>query len=485
MLLLPLNLRAQLARFGIGGGDLVVIEGVPEGALLTAGESKPDGSWSLRESDIDSCAFVPLYGNGETYTLRVCVLTPDPSDHGLAKTKGKADIAVTVPLAPIPILDTFDDDLPATDSVILLPADPKLTASAASPAPVAAPAPHATSGPAATPPPAATTPAAPLPPAATAPAPPSPAAAPAAARAPEPAPAAVVRGDVDQHFAALRAEWQDNVTRQVSAAERRLKAMHLAQLSKIQSTLAQADAQRAATIESRWKAELSRRAADAEAELKARAQDYIAGLLARRQGKDTAAGGADGEAAVAERLAAARREWQAEYEAALAQAQERWRVEEEARLERAIADARAAWDAEEAERQAVADAVLAAAQEGHTAQVQAQQAALYEMRLAAAETTWRKAEAERFAAAEAAWSVGEAERLAALEAKWRAEHDKRLEAVLGSLGTMVKGQLGAIAGTQPLPAVEPAASVTPQAAAGEAEIADGADDPGWHETAAA
>ncbi|MGE0117346.1 MAG: hypothetical protein AB7S71_04045 [Dongiaceae bacterium] len=472
MLLLPLDLRTQLARFGIGADDLVVIEGVPEGALLTAGESKPDGSWSLRESDIDSCAFVPLYGNGETYTLRVCVLTPDPSDHGLPKTKGKADIAVAVPLAPIPILDTFDDDLPAADNVIQLPADPTLTASAAPPAPAAAPLPAATSAPpAATRAPAATAPA---------PTPPPSAAVSAAARASEPAatPATVARGDVDQHFAALRAEWQDNVTRQVSAAERRLKAMHLAQLSKIQSTLAQADAQRASTIESRWKAELSRRAADAEVELKARAQDYIAGLLARRQGKDIAAGGADGEADVAERLAAARREWLAEHKAALAQAQERWRAEEESRLARAVDEARAAWDAEEAEHRAVADAVLAAAQEGHTAQIQAQQAALYEMRLAAAEAAWRKAEAERFAAAEAAWSIGEAERLAALEAKWRAEHDKRLEAVLGSLGTMVKGQLGAIAGTQPPPAVEPAA-------AGEGEIADGADAVGWRETAAA
>jgi hypothetical protein len=162
-----------------------------------------------------------------------------------------------------------------------------------------------------------------------------------------------------------------------------------------------------------------------------------------------------------------------------------------ARLERALADAQVGWEVDEAERRSKLEAELTAAHERHVAQIEAQQAALYEMRLAAAEAAWRKAEAERLVAAEAVWSVEEAERLAASEARWRAEHDKRLEAVLASLGTMVKGQLGAIAGaplplpdaspaTPPAPAPQPQRREDPAAAA-----SDPAADLNWRETAAA
>src|SRR5262247_4585175 len=140
---IPLNLRAHLGKFGIGNDDLLVIEGLPEGAELSVGVCKPDGSWSVRAAEFDNAAFIPLYENGETYTVKVCLLTPDPSDHGLPKTKGKAQFTLKVPLAALPVLEAFEDVAPkpkkappATDAVIILGADPTLKAPA--PAPVAA-----------------------------------------------------------------------------------------------------------------------------------------------------------------------------------------------------------------------------------------------------------------------------------------------------------------------------------------------------------
>ena len=502
-LILPLNLRSQLGQFGIGSDDLIVIDGMPDDAELTAGAKKPDGSWSLREIDLDACNFMPLYGNGETYRLRACVLTPDPSDHGLAKTKGKMDITVEVPLTPLPILEAFDDPalpLPApsaaTDTVIQLPADPQLKASEPVPAP-----PPASSHPAAISP--------------------GPAASFLSSATSEPSPAtpmnpiiaqpepAVSRGSFDQRLAQLRADWKANVARQVAAAEQRLKANHLAQLGRIQGTLGPSEAQRGAS------------------------------------GPPEAT---SNQQAVEDRLAEARRQWQAEHEAALAQARESWRSEEaariaaaeaearaeamqqrialeahmaetykerlaameaalaakstparattpvpedwSARIERALADAQVGWEVDEAERRSKLEAELTAAHERHVAQIEAQQAALYEMRLAAAEAAWGKAEAERLVAAEAVWSVEEAERLAASEARWRAEHDKKLEAVLASLGTMVKGQLGAIGGAPlPLPNQSPptpAPAPEPQQAEDrKVETSDPAAGPSWRETAAA
>jgi hypothetical protein len=516
-LILPLNLRSQLARFGVGSDDLIVIDGMPEDAALTAGAKKPDGSWSLREIDLETCSFMPLYGNGETYTLRVCVLTPDPSDHGLAKTKGKAEIKVEVPLTPLPILEAFDDAAPpspspgpAPDTVIQLPADPKLKASAPIPAPAAAPAPAT---PAATP---------------SAPAASSAAAQPAAAPA---QPAALPkteasRGSFDQQLAKLRAKWQAKVARQVAAAEERLKATHLAQLNRIQGASPQESGQRPAVSDSAARAELP---APPTAENEGRAPERAAGVDAQT---------------IELRLAEARKQWQTEHEATLTQAHEAWRTEEAARLaaaeaawrdealqqrvalearmeegykerlaaveaalatktsapppaapdwstklENALADAQVGWEADEADRRAKLEAELTAAHERRAAELETQQAALYEMRLAAAEVTWQSAEAERLAAAEAAWAAGEAERLAAAEARWRAEHDQKLEAVLANFGTMVKGQLGAIGNASPLPAVEPAAApFAPQAQPSETphpEAADSDQNLGWRETAAA
>jgi hypothetical protein len=533
---LPLNLRSHLQKFGIGSDDLVIIEGLPEGADLTVGVCKPDGSWSLGAAEIDNAAFIPLYENGETYTLKVCLLTPDPSDHGLPKMKGKAQFPLAVPLAPLPVLEAFEEPAPkkaaAIDAVIHLGADPALQAAvqptATAPQP-AAPVPIATPvAPAPAPQPAATAPIAPAPqPVTPAPTPQAAATASVLAAAPvAPGPAAPMPPiDFDKHFAALRMEWQTNVKNQVAAAERRLKAAHLQQLSKIQTVLAQEEATRTAAIAAKWKAEMERRAADAEAALKARAQEHLTGLETRLGAKAGGSGEAGSAAEFERRLAAARQQWQAEEAARLAEAVEEWRADavrqrtaleaklahsykerlaaiesamntkdatpsnaDAAAVERAVAEARAAWEIEEGAHRAKDAADLTAAHQRQVAQLEAQYAALYEMRMTAADAAWRKAEAERLAAAELAWSKREAERVAAIEAKWRAEHDQRLSVVLANLDTMVKGQLGNVDGSQLLPAIEPAMAAPAPAQAderGPGEAPTIEDDVRWRKTAAA
>jgi hypothetical protein len=514
---IPLNLRSHLGKFGIGNDDLVVIEGLPEGAELSVGVCKPDGSWSVRAAEFDNAAFIPLYENGETYTVKVCLLTPDPSDHGLPKTKGKAQFTLKVPLAPLPVLEAFEDvapkkkAAPATEAVIILGADPTLKASASQPAaaapvaavpqPIAPPQPAAIAPPPAAPapPPAAAAPVAPAPQPIAVP-PPAAAAAPIAAPAPAAAPAPIAAPptiDVETHFAALRTEWQTNVKTQIAAAEKRLKAAHLQQLSKIQTVLAQEEATRTSAIAAKWKSELERRATEAEAELKARAKEHLSGLEARVRSEAPTGAAADFD----QRLAAARQQWQVEEAARLAAVEAEWSAAaammqgstakaDPAAVERAVAEARAAWEIEEGARRAKDAADLAAAHQRQVAQLEAQYTALYEMRMASAETAWRKAETERLTAAELAWSKREAERMVGVEAKWRSDHDKRLEVVLANLDTMVKGQLGNLDGSQPLPAIEPALASpaqpdSPQAHDDSAGTAAAGDDIRWRKTAAA
>jgi hypothetical protein len=504
---LPLNLRSHLGRFGIGNDDLVVIEGLPEGAELTVGVCKPDGSWSLQAAEIDNAAFIPLYENGETYALKVCLLTPDPSDHGLPKTKGKAQFSLAVPLAPLPVLETLDEVAPkkraaaATETVILMGADPALKAApAAAPQPVAPPPqplaaqPAAVVIPAAAPIAAAPT----TPPAAAV----STAAAPVAAATPAPTAAPMAAVDFDRHFAALSAAWQTNVKNQVAAAEKRLKAAHLQQLSKIQTVLSQEEAARTTAMATKWKAEMDQRATEAETALKARAQEHLAGLETRlRSAPEARTDAASGTTAEFEqRLAAARQQWQVEEEARLAAVEAEWSAAalmqasapsaapDPAAIKRAVAEARAAWEIEEAARRAKDAAELAAAHQRQVAQLEAQYNALQEMRLNNAESAWRKSEAERLAAAERDWGKREAERMAGVEATWRTEHDKRLEVVLANLDTMVRGQLGTIDGSQPLPPIEPtiaapAPTLADDHASGESTAVD--DDVRWRKTAAA
>ena len=316
---------------------------------------------------------------------------------------------------------------------------------------------------------------------------------------------------------------------QVAAAEKRLKAAHLQQLSKIQTVLAQEEATRTAAIAAKWKTEMERRAADAEAALKVRAKEHLVGLETRLSGK----AGESGEAAAGsaaefeQRLAAARQQWEAEESVRLAEAVEEWRADAvkqrtalEAKLtdsyrerlaalesaangkggppssaadpvavERAVAEARAAWEIEEGARRAKDAADLAAAHQRQVAQLEAQHAALYEMRMTAADAAWRKAEAR----APGSGRVGLEQARSRTGDRRRSEMARRARpaagVVLANLDTMVKGQLGNIDGSQPLPAIEPTIDRAGDEAQaddrdpGEAPTID--DDIRWRKTAAA
>ena len=95
-----LELRSQLAAIGVGSTDRIIIDGLPPGASLTAGQCKAGRSWTILPNEMDEVDFVAAQADGQSHTLEVYVLTPDPVDCDLAKTKGQIQITVTTPDRP-------------------------------------------------------------------------------------------------------------------------------------------------------------------------------------------------------------------------------------------------------------------------------------------------------------------------------------------------------------------------------------------------
>ncbi|HTO84965.1 MAG TPA: hypothetical protein VMQ73_22270, partial [Methylomirabilota bacterium] len=100
----PLDLRPHLAKLGLTDADRIIIEDLPIGGALTIGQCKAGRSWTVLPHEIDGVGFIAPAEDGRTYTLTVCVIAPDPSDHGLAKTKGQFNLPVTAPLTAAPAL---------------------------------------------------------------------------------------------------------------------------------------------------------------------------------------------------------------------------------------------------------------------------------------------------------------------------------------------------------------------------------------------
>src|SRR5262249_36746045 len=118
----PLNLRAQLAEISVSSTERVIIDGMPLGATLTKGQCKAGRSWTLLPHELDEVDFVAAQADGETHTLAVLVLTPDPIDPDHAKTKGQIQITINTPLAAQPApAQAAADDLP--DNVVRLPGE--------------------------------------------------------------------------------------------------------------------------------------------------------------------------------------------------------------------------------------------------------------------------------------------------------------------------------------------------------------------------
>jgi len=97
-----LELRSQLAAIGVGSADRIIVDGLPLGASLTAGQCKAGRSWTILPHEMDEVDFVAAQADGQTHTLAIFVLTPDPIDPDLAKTKGQIQITVVTRSRPSP-----------------------------------------------------------------------------------------------------------------------------------------------------------------------------------------------------------------------------------------------------------------------------------------------------------------------------------------------------------------------------------------------
>lgn len=326
----PLNLQKELARISLGADDRVVIENMPQGAALTIGEQKPDGSWMLLPGQIAVVEYIPLSHNGQTYYLQLNVLTTDPTALGLLKTKARLKIAVKVPEAKLPPLDAFPLPPPAalppptqsSDTVIHLPAGPHIKSDPA-PAPegLALPAPQATGE--------ATDDAAlPLQGALT----PSPVAPPEVAAPLDPEPVTAPRPtlDLDKHFDAHTVQWKSLLGDELKAAERRLEATQTELLARMRAVLLRDDAARATAVEIALKADFAGRAATAaplamQAEVEARMNAMYETRLAESEAawKDE----------IIRRIETAQAEWRKAEAERMTVAENRWRAEHEQRLE--------------------------------------------------------------------------------------------------------------------------------------------------------
>ena len=136
-----------------------------------------------------------------------------------------------------------------------------------------------------------------------------------------------IRNAVEQYIAVAQTEWQAETTRQVSAAEARIRTQHQDQLAVIESLLATEEQMRTAALEAKWQGEIERQVAAAEARLTSRHKEQMASVEARWRAKQAVRPGGDGTPSIdidalldderqrwrseqAETLAAARSEWE-------------------------------------------------------------------------------------------------------------------------------------------------------------------------------
>src|SRR5215813_5703894 len=85
----PLDLHTHLAAIGVGSTERIIVDGLPPGASLTRGQCKAGRGWTILPNEMDDVDFVSAQADGQTYTLSIYVLTPDPVDEDLAKTKAQ------------------------------------------------------------------------------------------------------------------------------------------------------------------------------------------------------------------------------------------------------------------------------------------------------------------------------------------------------------------------------------------------------------
>ena len=90
----PLDLQAQLLQVGAVDGIYVVVEDVPAGIRLSAGQCNGNDTWSLAPGQLDGLQAIMPPDRVEPFLLTVRILTPDPSGYDYASTAAKCELIV-------------------------------------------------------------------------------------------------------------------------------------------------------------------------------------------------------------------------------------------------------------------------------------------------------------------------------------------------------------------------------------------------------
>ncbi len=98
----------------------VVIDGVPDGAILSAGTNNNDGSWTLTPADLEGLTITPAPDSGEDFTLTITAIATDPAG-GTSETIKTLQVDVA-DIADTPTLTITDTTASGTeDTPIDLP----------------------------------------------------------------------------------------------------------------------------------------------------------------------------------------------------------------------------------------------------------------------------------------------------------------------------------------------------------------------------
>ncbi len=380
---LALDIAAVLQTMDTGDSLVLVIEGVPDGARLTAGRNNGDRTWSLDRNDLPAMKFVPPVAQREDTMLTVRVLIEDRDGYEGASVAAMFDVTGRA--------------VPDPETAALLRRE------------CAARRAHAHEQ--------------------------------EQAGKPETAGPETNSPDIEAQLADAETAWRrDTTQRLATAANKRLEQ----QQQRLEAAAAKWKAEEArlmAEAAAEWQAEEAKRLADAEAAWKAEQEERFAKARsdwkAREEKRLAEAAGAR-RAEAQKRIAEAEARLRAEEEKRLAKAEAALAAEEQQRLaqieaerqaeeSKRLADFAEKWKAEEAKRFAEAEARWKKAEEERLATAAAKRQAALEKKLATVDQNQSTAEQQRLAEAEAAWRADEEKRLAAAQQKRQAEEVERLK----------------------------------------------------------
>ncbi|MGH6931170.1 MAG: hypothetical protein ACREEE_01920, partial [Dongiaceae bacterium] len=92
---IPLDIASAVSNFDVSDDAIIRVEDVPVGAILSAGGSNANGSWSLSVADLDDLHLLTQSSDALEHTLTVRIVIPDPEGYEYAETKAKFEVLVT------------------------------------------------------------------------------------------------------------------------------------------------------------------------------------------------------------------------------------------------------------------------------------------------------------------------------------------------------------------------------------------------------